>query len=189
MDGFRRTGDRSLFDTLVHRYEWELFSYLRRYLGDAQAAEDVFQNTFLQVYLKRDQFQPGRMFRPWLYAVATNQAIDAQRRDRRHRLPSLDQAGHAEEGDVGRLVDLLVSHSASPVAQVDAADRQRWMREAVDKLPESLRSVINLVYYQEFKYREAAEVLGVPVGTVKSRVHMAILKLQDILKSSQPDEV
>ena len=88
---FRDTGDRSVFETLVHRYERELFSYLRRYLGDSELAADTFQGTFLQIFLKRDQFEAGRKFRPWLYAVATNQAIDAQRRNRRHRLVSLDQ--------------------------------------------------------------------------------------------------
>jgi RNA polymerase sigma-70 factor, ECF subfamily len=189
MDVFRRTGERSLFEQLVHRYERELFSYLRRYLGDVELAEDVFQSTFLQVYLKRDQFEPGRVFRPWLYAVATNQAIDAQRRQKRHRMPSLDQVGHGEQGDVGRLVDLLVSHSDNPVERVDANERQRWMREAVDKLAEPLRAVVNLVYYQELKYREAAEILGVPTGTIKSRLHMAILKLNEILKSSHANEV
>jgi len=189
MDTFRRTGERDLFELLVHRYERELFSYLRRYLGDTQAAEDVFQATFLQVFLKRDQFEPGRRFRPWLYAVATNQAIDAQRRGRRHRMSSLDRVGQGDEGDVGKLVDLLVCHTGDPLAQVDANERQKWMREAVDKLAEPLRAVVNLVYYQDLKYRDAAEVLGVPVGTVKSRLHVAILKLHEILKSSHANEV
>lgn len=189
MDTFRRTGQREIFELLVHRYERELFSYLRRYLGDVQAAEDVFQATFLQVFLKRDQYEPGRRFRPWLYAVATNQAIDEQRRGRRHRLSSLDRAGQGEEGDVGKLVDLLVSHVDDPLAQVDANERQRWMREAVDKLAEPLRAVVNLVYYQDLKYRDAAEILNVPVGTVKSRLHMAILKLHDILISTHANEV
>src|SRR5688572_5462625 len=87
---YRQTGDRQLFTTLVQRYEKELFNYLRRYLGDAELAEDVFQMAFLMVHMKCDQFEPGRRFRPWLYAIATNAAIDAQRRERRHRATSLD---------------------------------------------------------------------------------------------------
>src|SRR5258708_1192776 len=73
---YRETGDRNAFNELVHRYEHELFSYLRRYLGQAEMAEDAFQQTFLQVHLKCEAFEQGRKFRPWLYTIATNQAID-----------------------------------------------------------------------------------------------------------------
>src|SRR5580658_542415 len=75
---YQASGDREAFATLVGRYERELFSYLRRYLGDAVMAEDAFQATFLQVHLKCGQFEEGRKFRPWVYTIATNQAIDAQ---------------------------------------------------------------------------------------------------------------
>ena len=80
---YRDTGDSEAFVELVHRYERELYSYLRRYLGDSAMAEDAFQRAFLQVHLKCEQFEEGRRFRPWLYAIATNQAIDLGRRNRR----------------------------------------------------------------------------------------------------------
>ena len=67
------------FGLLVRRYERELYGYLLRYLGDASLAEDVFQNTFLQLYVKSGQYEPGRPVRPWLYTIATHQAIDALR--------------------------------------------------------------------------------------------------------------
>src|ERR1700684_2915303 len=112
---FRTSGNRLAFDQLVHRYERELFSYLRRYLGDAEMAEDTFQATFLQVHLKCDQFEEGRRFRPWLYTIATNQAIDAQRRNKRHRNLSLDRSPKGEGNDeAGSLVDLLVSKELNP---------------------------------------------------------------------------
>ena len=76
---YRKTGDRELYAQLVYRYERELFSYLRRYLGNAEMAEDVFQAAFLAVHLKCETFQEGRRFRPWLYTIATNAAIDARR--------------------------------------------------------------------------------------------------------------
>ena len=102
---FCDTEDTGAYEVLVSRYERELFSYLRRYVGSAEMAEDVFQATFLQIYVKRDRFEVGRRFRPWLYTVATNQAIDAQRRNRRHRMVSLDQrAGNDEEGDLMSVV-------------------------------------------------------------------------------------
>jgi RNA polymerase sigma-70 factor (ECF subfamily) len=180
--------DRRAFEELVHRYEAELYSYLRNYLGDAQMAEDAFQTTFLQVHLKCDQFEPGRKVRPWLYTIATNQAIDAQRRNRRHRMVSLDRRagsdGRSEE-DAGPLMNLLNSEEAGPMDRFQSAEEAHYVREAVDGLPESLRRVVVLVYYQGLKYREAAEALSVPVGTVKSRLHAAIQKLNEILTPSQ----
>jgi RNA polymerase sigma-70 factor (ECF subfamily) len=173
------SGNRELFAVLVRRYERELYSYLRRYLGDAEVAEDAFQAAFLQVHLKCQHYEPGRAVRPWLYTIATNQAIDAQRRNRRHRLVSLDRAGTTEGDEAGKLLDLLVSQEPSPAAQLTAMERQAWLAKAVEQLPAGLRDVVNLVYFQEMKYREAAEVLNIPVGTVKSRLHAAVAKLNE----------
>jgi len=72
LTAYQVAGERRAFDELVHRYERELYNYLCRYLGDATAAEDAFQATFLQVHLKCQQFEPGRKVRPWLYTIATN---------------------------------------------------------------------------------------------------------------------
>jgi RNA polymerase sigma-70 factor (ECF subfamily) len=179
---YRHTGNREAFEQLVRRYERELYNYLRQYLGDAQMAEDAFQTTFLQVHLKCDTFDSGRKVRPWLYTVATNQAIDAQRRTKRHRMVSLDRryGGDGQE-DVGTLVELLDSGVEDPLAQLDSAEREEYVREALEQLPDVLKQVIMLVYYQGLKYREAAEVLSIPVGTVKSRLHAAVHKLNAAL--------
>ena len=184
---YRETGDRDLFSQLVHRYERELFNYLRRYLGDAEMAEDAFQTAFLQVHLKRDQFEEGRRFRPWLYTIATNQAIDAQRRNKRHRMISLD-GGAGDEPDVAKLVDLLVSDSPDPLDQVSRLERGEWVEQALAGLSDPMRVVLELVYYQGLKYREAAEVLSVPVGTVKSRLHSAILKLHECWNNTHVEQ-
>jgi len=180
LSAYRRTGDPQVFAELVHRYERELYSYLRRFLGDAVLAEDAFQGTFLQVHLKCERFEEGRKVRPWLYTVATNQAIDAQRRNKRHRMISLDRRNHSDgDDDLGTLMELLVSKESGPVARLEADERRDWVRNAVDELPEPLLSAVTLIYYQGLKYREAAEILDVPVGTVKSRLHTAILKLHE----------
>ncbi len=177
---YRTSGDRGVFSTLVRRYQRELYSYLRRYLGDAEMAEDAFQAAFLQVHLKCEQFEEGRRFRPWLYAIATNQAIDAQRRNKRHCMVSLDRVGNSADGDeVGKLVDLLVSDDGDPLDHVTQCERGEWVRQALGELSEQMQSVVHLVYYQGMKYREAAEVLSIPVGTVKSRLHSAIAKLNE----------
>src|SRR5437764_10673379 len=139
--GYRQSGDASLFSELVPRQERELYSYLRRYLGDAEMAEDAFQAAFLQVHLKCQQYEAGRAVRPWLYTITTNQAIDAQRRSRRHRMVSLDRSGPKEGEDIGRLLDLLTSNEPTPTAQLGAAERAAWLHAAVDRLPDSLRDV------------------------------------------------
>jgi RNA polymerase sigma-70 factor (ECF subfamily) len=181
--------DRAAFATLVHRYERELYSYLRRYLNDAEMAEDVFQATFLQIHLKCDQFEQGRKFRPWLYTVATNQAIDAKRRNKRHQAVSLDRHASSENhDDLGALVNLLAGSEQSPEDRFDADERRDWIRREVEALPELLRSSVVLVYYQGLKYREAAEALEVPVGTVKSRLHSALLKLNAAWLGAHSDE-
>lgn len=182
---YRKSSDPDLFHELVRRYERELYSYLRRYLGDAEMAEDAFQAAFLQVHLKCQFYEPGRAFRPWLYTIATNQAIDAQRRSRRHRMVSLDRTGPKEGEDVGKLLDLLTSKEPTPVAQLSAAERGAWLHAAVEQLPDGLKDVVHLVYFQELKYREAAEALDIPVGTVKSRMHAAVAKLSEIWNESQ----
>jgi RNA polymerase sigma-70 factor (ECF subfamily) len=185
---YRSGGDRAAFEQLVQRYETELYSYLRNYLGNAQMAEDTFQTTFLQVHLKCSQFEPGRKVRPWLYTVATNQAIDAQRRNRRHRMVSLDRRRSMEgpdDEDGGTLMNLLDSQEIDPIEQLTLEEDSEAVRAAVDQLPESLRRVVLLVYFQGLKYREAADVLSIPVGTVKSRLHTAVARLNESLTVSQ----
>jgi RNA polymerase sigma-70 factor (ECF subfamily) len=180
--GYRADRDPRVFEELVHRYEKELYGYLRHYLGSAEMAEDVFQQTFLQVHLKCDQFEPGRKVRPWLYTVATNQAIDYQRRNRRHRTGSLDRVvcDNLDEGANG-LAELFGQPDCGPADDAAAAEQHESLRRAVDALPPTFRDVVRLVYFQGLKYREAAEVLSLPVGTVKSRLHAALKKLTESL--------
>lgn len=184
---YRSTGDRELYAQLVYRYERELFSYLRRYMGNAEMAEDVFQTAFLQVHLKCDLFEAGRRFRPWLYTIATNAAIDAKRRNKRHKTVSLDTPREQDHEDVGRLVNLLESSDPNPSDSALSAEHEQLVRETLNQLPESMNTLIHLVYYQGLKYREAAEVLDIPVGTVKSRIHSAIAKLTDAWNTSRID--
>jgi RNA polymerase sigma-70 factor (ECF subfamily) len=173
-------GQTEAFGALVRRYERELYGYLRRYLGDASLAEDVFQNTFLQVYVKSAQYEPGRPVRPWLYTIATNQAIDALRRNGRHQALSLDQQREElADGELSSLVETLESDGPGPLDAAQRQERREKIRASVDRLPEFLRQVLLLAYYQGLKYREIADILGIPVGTVKSRLHAALVKLQE----------
>jgi len=177
LERYRQNRDRRAFEEIVQRYQGELFSYLRRYLGDTALAEDAFQATFLQLHLKCNSFERGRRLRPWLYTIATNQAIDAQRRNKRHRATSLN-GGRDEQKS---LLELSEGDVPTPEDQMQSQEYRQKVREAVAALPQPLQTAVNLIYYQGLKYREAAEVLDIPVGTVKSRLHAAITKLNETL--------
>lgn len=186
LHAYRKTSDPAVFAELVSRYERELYNYLRRFLGDAALAEDVFQATFLQVHVKRDVFEEARKFRPWLYTIATNQAIDAQRRNRRHRRLSLNQPQQVGAESLGTLVDLVAGAGGDPADAAEHGEHSEWVRGQVEALPEPLKNAVNLVYFKGMKYRDAAKAMSVPVGTVKSRLHSAIQKLAQAWRDWQP---
>jgi RNA polymerase sigma-70 factor, ECF subfamily len=188
MADYAETGDRASFEELVHRYERKLYGYLRRTLGDSQLAEDAFQATFLQVHLKCKQFAPGRRLRPWLYAIASNQAVDLMRRNRRHKTVSLSVAsadGHT--GDQRHpLADVLQAEAADPVERLGRLEDRRWLRLALKKIPAKARQVLLLIVYRGLSYQETAETLGVPLGTVKSRMNSALPSLRRALLATRP---
>ena len=178
-----RSGEREWFGPLVRKYERELFGYLRRYVGDADLAADVFQNTFLAVFKKIQQYEPGRPARPWIYTIATHQAIDAMRRRARRRdttalLPANDDS---PEDSAQNLFVVLEAAGPSPVDLAELGESRKEVREAVARLPDLLKQVVILTYFQGLKYQDAAEILGVPLGTVKSRLHAALAKLTEAM--------
>lgn len=176
---FRR-GQREAFGVLVRRYQGELFGYLRRYLGDSSLAEDVFQNTFLQVFTKIGKYDPARPVRPWLYTIATHQAIDALRRQGRQQAVSLEQERVNGSGDeLHFLLDMLESRGPDPLEHAQGEERRQLVRAGVERLPDFLRQVVILAYYQGLKYKDIADIMDIPVGTVKSRLHAALLRLQE----------
>jgi RNA polymerase sigma-70 factor (ECF subfamily) len=185
MGRYRDQGRAEDFSTLVHRYERELYRYLARYLGDATLAEDVFQNTFLQVHLKRGLYESGRPFRPWLYAIATHQAVDALRKAGRHPTVSLDVRAPSPDSEPSALVDLLISQAPGPLSHLQEDERRAWVQRSIDRLPEPLKKTLILAYYQDLKYREIAEILNIPVGTVKSRLHAALAKLAEMSRAAE----
>src|SRR5437588_5489798 len=125
-----RHGQTEAFGVLLRRYERELYGYLRRYVGDSSLAEDVFQNTFLQLYLKIGQYEKGRPVRPWLYTIATHQAIDALRRNGRHQAVSLEQRREEASGaaEANGLLDMLQAPGPGPLEQLSAEERRQRVR-------------------------------------------------------------
>ena len=176
---YRQTRNPELFAELVRRHEKPLYRFLVRFLADRDTAEDVFQATFLQVHLKCHLFDGQRTFRPWLYKVATNKAIDAQRRTRRHDMRSLNATKPGEPDQRITLIDTIESSEDAPGETASKNERGRWLRETVSGLPEPLRIAVQLVHFQGLKYHEAADTLAIPLGTLKSRMHAAISRLRE----------
>lgn len=176
---YRVHRDATDFEHLLRRYERELYTFLRRFLGNSQHAEDVFQGTFLSVHLRIDQFEPGKRFRPWLYAIASNKAIDFMRRNKRHQLASLDRGSASGESDES-VAQRLSSAEVGPEQRAMVNETASRVREAVRQLNEPTQQLIQLAFYQGLKYADIAEILEIPIGTVKSRVFTAMRKLNEI---------
>jgi RNA polymerase sigma-70 factor (ECF subfamily) len=190
-EGFRVPSDEELlgryrdarrpadFTELMRRFSGELGRYLTRYLGDPVLAEDVLQDTFLRVHARCDLYQDGWPARSWLYAVAVHRAIDVERRSRRLRAIRHGRScADAEPVELRPLVELLASDEPGPLAELQEQERQLWVRQSVAQLPESLRHALVLVYYQGLSYAQVAGLLGLPLGTVKSRLHSALERLR-----------
>ena len=175
---YRRDRDQAHFTELVTRYRDPLLNFLKQYVTNSAMAEDVLQATFLQLHLKGDQFEEGRKLRPWLYRIAVNQAIDAGRRHRRHEASSLNQPQGSRACSAFAWINTLDANAPQPHDQLQQQERGERVRAAVAQLPVSLRAIVSLVFFQGLKYREAAEALSMPVSTLKSRMHTALVQLR-----------
>lgn len=168
-----REGQTGAFDTLMHRTGPEVLRFLVRFTGDRALAEDVFQDTFLQVHLSAEGFDTSRRLKPWLFTIAANKARDALRSRSRRRAAPLDAQIGGDE-DANSFVDLLEAEVELPAEQLANTELRQAVQKAVMQMPENLRDVILLSYFHQFSYKEIAEILQVPLGTVKSRLHAAV---------------
>lgn len=163
-------GDLEAFEQLVREHQAYVWRFLRRLLGDDAIAEDVTQETFLRVYLRLDSFAFQSKFSTWVLQIARNAGIDELRRQRRR--PTLGHEADTGDDDApGRRGEVRGAPPSAP------ADVLVELQAALDSLPTHQRAALVLVEMLGFRYREAALVLGVAEGTVKSRVFHARLRL------------
>ncbi|MDA8375492.1 MAG: sigma-70 family RNA polymerase sigma factor [Planctomycetia bacterium] len=166
-------GDEAAFAQLVQRYQRELFSFLQRFINEAALAEDLFQETFIQVYRSAATFDSKRRFRPWLFTIAANKARDYLRANLRRGTQSLDNvAGHDEQQ--ATFMDLMESDTPSAPERLMDMEDAAAVRKIIARMPQMYREVLLLSYYHRFAYKEIAEMLDIPLGTVKSRLHSAL---------------
>ncbi len=169
-----RHGDRASFATLLKRYERELFHFLVRFTGDRATAEDIFQETFLQVHQSADQFDAQRRFRPWLFTIAANKARDLHRSQVRRQTSALQAAISPGNEDSGVFIDLVKSAQAAPGDSMEKQEFQQLVQKTVMDMPVNLREILILSYFHQFPYKQISDILEIPLGTVKSRLHAAV---------------
>jgi len=179
-----RVGDKQSFATLVSRYQRELFHFLVRFLGNRAAAEDIFQETFLQVHQSADAFDLQRRFKPWLFTIAANKARDLIRSQARRPANPLQASIAPGDEDGGEFIDLMKAAVPQPDESMNHREMQEKVQRVVGSLPEHLREILILSYFQTFPYRQIADILGIPLGTVKSRLHAAVATFAEKWKAA-----
>jgi len=171
-------GDLEAFNRMVLYYQEKVFNLALRILGDEDSAADITQNTFLAAYRGLAGFRNGS-FRFWLYRIATNACIDEIRRHKKNPLLSLEEEDEMEERSVPFYG--LAGLPVLPEKEYERHEFEQGIQQAFDQLDTNQRTVVVLVDLLEFDYREAAQMLGLPMGTVKSRLARARLRLRYLL--------
>ncbi|MHC4562319.1 MAG: RNA polymerase sigma factor [Planctomycetota bacterium] len=166
-------GDAMAFAALIERYRQELYAFLARFCGDRQLAEDIFQETFLQLHISGESFDMSRRLKPWLYTIAANKARDALRKRTRRQMAPLD-APAGNHDDAGTFAELIPTDIPPPSETMANLELRQAVQSIVETLPDNLRQVLVLAYFSEMSYKEVAEATGAPLGTIKSRLHTAV---------------
>ena len=172
-------GDSAAMETLFLRYRQSVYSWLLRMTGDAAEAEDIYQDVWLKVIRHAADYRSGS-FRAWLWQIVRNKATDRMRK----MSPSLildspiSAEGEGEETIVDQLSD---DRAADALMQIEEVERQRVVCEAIEALPMAQREVILLRVNGELPFKEIADMLATPIGTVLARMHKAVKSLKDTL--------
>lgn len=180
----RMQDDAHAFAQLVRRWEGPIQRLCARMLGDAHRGEDLAQDTFARLFAKRKDYQPTGRFSTYLWRMALNICYDELRRVRRRPESPLEveESGDFEDGGSS-----FTTVEPGADAMLVQRERGETVRQAVMQLSETYRSVVILRHYENLKFREIAEVLGIPEGTVKSRMAEALTQLHRILAHSLED--
>lgn len=166
-------GDSEAFATLVERYDRAVYHLAYRTLHDVEEARDAAQEAFFKAYRSLRTFKPGARFSTWIFAIVYHACCD--RLNRRKRYSNEEMPERADPGP-------------GPEREAIAMDEARRLRAAIDALPEKYRTVITLYHLQGKQYEEIAEVLGLPMGTVKTHLFRAKEQLRKLLGTAEVTE-
>lgn len=163
------------FEALVRRYQRPLYGFIARQLGDRARAEDVFQQAVFQIYSRISTCARPEAFKSWAFGVAANACRNAERSERLRAVSPLSDAG------------TLPALQASPEQAAASAQAAQRIAAALHELPPAQREVFVLYHYSQLSYDDIGEALGVPSGTVKSRMNAALTRLRALLAELKPD--
>lgn len=174
-----KDGDLSAFDELVRSYEKQVFNFAYRMTQNYDDANDIASDAFMKVYHAIDSFRGDANFSTWLFRIVTNLYLDSRKRSKAHMHIPLDEYIDLEESTVTRQIE---DSSPGPLELLEAGERGGILQGAINELPEYQRIMVYLYHTQGKSYEEIAEVVGLPIGTVKSRLNRARLALKKRLE-------
>ena len=177
-------GEEAAFREIVNRYKDGLYAFLKRFLNRQDLIEDVFQETFLQLFTSRDSFDTSRPLRPWLFTIAANKAKDALRKQRRTAAIPIGTIAEAQEMSFDDVLNALSADTTMPYEKLEESETASQVREIIANMPENLREILILGYFHQFSYKQMAQILSIPIGTVKSRLHTAVARFGKDWKAS-----
>jgi RNA polymerase sigma-70 factor, ECF subfamily len=173
---FQQNDTVKAYELLVQRYKNPLTNYIFRFLGDYEACADIVQETMIKVYRNKDSYKSIAKFSTWIYTIAGNLARTEYQRRRRRNIFSINSYGEDDE-----TFD-IPDDSARPDVITDSGIKDEIIQKALLKVSESYREMVILRDIQEMSYEEIAEITGIRVGTVKSRINRGRAQLQELLK-------
>jgi len=177
-------GEEAAFRAIVSRYKNSLYVFLRHFLNRRDLIEDVFQETFIQLFTSRDDFDTSRPLRPWLFTIAANKAKDALRKRKRTAAIPIGPIAEALEMSFDDVLNTLTSDTTTPYDKLEKSETASRVREIVTDMQENLREILVLAYFNKFSYKQMAQILSIPIGTVKSRLHTAVGRFAEDWKAS-----
>ena len=177
-------GEESAFREIVSRYKNGLYAFLRLFLNRHELVEDVFQETFLQLFTSRESFDRNRPLRPWLFTIAANKAKDALRKWQRTNAIPIGTMGDSDDLSFDDVLNTVTSDKTMPYEELQKSETAFRVRQIIADMPENLREILILAYFNRFSYKQMAEILCIPIGTVKSRLHTAVGRFAKEWKAS-----
>lgn len=169
-------GDEAAFREIVRRYKHSLYAFLRQFLNRMDLVEDVFQETFLQLFNSRESFDLNRPLRPWLFTIAANKAKDALRKAQRTSAVSIGAISDEQDMSFDEMLNTLSSNNSIPYDELEKSETRARVDQVIANMPANLREILVLAYFSKFSYKQMAETLSIPIGTVKSRLHTAVAR-------------
>jgi len=177
-------GDHEAFRLLVERYQNRAYGLALRVMKDEETARDVVQEAFLKAYRSLDRFEGRSSFYTWFYRVVMNLCLDAKRRQPAGRIVEWDEQRAIQSSTGMDAIDPDHQRSIGPSGELERAQLRDVLRRAIERLPDDARQTLVLRELDGLSYAEIAKVLGIPKGTVMSRLHHARKRLRAILEAS-----